>query len=132
MDALEQLTLTGHIVARASRTVFVRPLVVVGLAVFAVPALAAITIVNFAHPLLSPIMLRAVSALGSPWALHYPGSLVELSTMLGHLGRVTEWLSFPLVLGWTATLTAYGRRGNSAVAALFTAVERLPRMMIVG
>lgn len=132
MDALEQVTLTGHVVARASGAAFTRPLVVVCLAAFAVPALAAVTVVYFAHPLLSPIMLRVVSALGTEWAVHYPGSLIELSPMLGRLGRATEWVSLPLVLGWAGLLTAYGRRSNSAGAALYTALQRLPRLMLVG
>ncbi len=132
MDGLEQLTVTGHVVARASRAALKRPLVVVSLTTFAVPALAAVAVANFAHPLLSPIMLTVVSALGTPWAVHYPGSLVELSAMLGRLGRVTEWVSFPLVLGWAGTLTAYGRTSRSAGAALFTALRRMPRMMLFG
>jgi hypothetical protein len=132
MDALEQLILTGQIAVRTSRAAFVRPLVAVGLTAFSVPALAAVALVNFAHPLLSPIMVRVVTVLGSEWALHYPGSLVELSAMLGHLGRATEWLSLPLVLGWAGTLTAYGRRGDSAASALFTTLKRLPRTMVVG
>ena len=132
MEALEQLTLTGHVVARAARAAFARPLVVVGFVAFAVPALAAVAVASFAHPLLSPVMLRVVSALGTEWAVHYPGSLVELSAMLGQLGRATEWVSLPLVLGWAGTLAAYGQRGTTAGAALFTTLKRLPHLMLVG
>src|SRR2546426_8370775 len=127
MDPLEQLLVTGHVVARASWAAFMRPLVVVTLVAFAVPAIAAVAVVYFAHPLLSPIMMPLVSALGTAWAVHYPGSLVELTPILGHLGRATEWLALPLVLGWAGTLTAYGHTKRSAGAALFTVLLRLPR-----
>ena len=132
MDPLEQLTLTSHIVARATWAAFMRPLVVVTLVAFAVPALAAVAVVYFAHPLVSPFMMPLVSALGTAWAVHYPGSLVELSPILGHLGHATQWLLLPIALGWAGTLTAYARSGSSSLAALFTVLRRLPRLVLIG
>jgi hypothetical protein len=64
--------------------------------------------------------------------VHYPGTLIELPAMLGQLGRVTEWLTMTLVLGWAGTSAMHARRGVSVVAALLPTLQRLPRLLLVG
>jgi hypothetical protein len=132
MDALEQFAVTGRVTARAVRSALVPPLAVVALAAFVVPAFAAFALANFSHPLVSPVMLRVALALGGEHALHYPGALVLLPVELAKLGRMTNWLSVTLALGWAGTITAYGPRGLSATAALFATLRRLPRLLVAG
>ena len=132
MEALEQLALTGQVTWRAVRSVFVRPLAWPALVAFAGPALAAIALVNFAHPLLSPLMLPVARALGGDAALHYPGILTLLPSLLERLGRLTNGFALTLLLGWAATVTAYCPHGVSAAAALLTTLQRSLRLLFLG
>jgi hypothetical protein len=132
MEALEQVALTGQVTVRAVLSLFVRPLAIVVLAGFAVPALVAVAVANFAHPLVSPVMVRVVEAFGGERALHYPGNLVLLPVVLAKLGRISNWLTLTLLLGWAGTVTAYGPRGVGAGAALAGTLQRLPRLLVAG
>ena len=132
MEALEQLALTGQVTWRAVRSVFALPLAWPALVAFAGPALAAIALVNFAHPLLSPVMLPVARALGGDVALHYPGILMLLPSLLERLGRLTNGIALTLLLGWAATVTAYCPQGGSTAAALLTTLQRPLRLLFLG
>src|SRR5262249_34363699 len=126
------LTVATHVTLRATRDALVRPLLFVTLAEFVTVAIVTLALVDFAHPLLSPVMLHVVAHVGTPWARHYPGNLVELARMLGRLMGLTQWLVMPLLLGWVGTLVMYGQHGMSLGSALFTSLRRLPRLLAFG